>query len=63
MKLQVYNFKTQTWETKDVKMNADDIAREEAIISRMDSFQVFEYHQAWISIINTINLMEEGNYV
>ena len=63
MKLQVYNFKTQTWETKDVKMNADDIAREEAIVSGMDSFQVFEYHQAWISIINTINLMEEGNYV
>ena len=63
MKLQVYNFRTKSWETKDVEMTAADIAREEVITSTMDSLQLFQYQQAWISIINTINTMEEGNYV
>jgi len=63
VKLQVYNFRTKSWETKDVEMTAADIAREEVITSTMDSLQLFQYHQAWISIINTINTMEEGNYV
>jgi len=63
LKLQVFNFKTKLWEEQEVELSIDDLRREEKIIKNLNAIQLYDYHQSWISIINTINIMNEAKHV
>lgn len=63
MKLQVFNFRTKLWEEQDIDLSVEDIKREEQIVKNLSPIELIDYHQAWISIINTINIMNEGKNV
>ncbi len=63
MKLQVFNFRTKLWEEQDIELSKEDIKAEEKIVKNLSPIELMDYHQAWISIINTINIMNEGKHV
>jgi hypothetical protein len=63
LKLQVFNFRTKLWEEQDIDLSVEDIKREEQIVKNLSPIELIDYHQAWISIINTINIMNEGKNV
>ena len=56
MKVQTYNFDTKRWEEKELEIKDEELLKEEEIVKDMDTIQLYEYHKAWISIINTINI-------